>query len=419
MTNLLKTGSLLFLTLVLLGGCGSDTNSSRSSAVRETPVPATAADPTPSTATQSSESTPPSTEVQPIDFTVPGPLNQSTLDSIVARYAKAFPDAPAIGVRATSPSRKIDIESVAGVLDRTTTSPTPQNATYRIASITKTFTAATILRLHEKGELDLDANLAEAGVSKEHLALLEADNYNVDAITVRLLLQHTSGINDYVESSPKYVETVFADPQHKWTRTEQLKFAMDNGDPLSEPGAQYSYSDTGYILLGEIIEARTKQSYAAAMRSLLRFDSLGLQSTYLETVESPPATAGPRIVQYFGDVSVNEISATVDLFGGGGLVSSTQDLNIFFGALLGGKVFDKPETLNTMLETSDPEYGLGIDRSSIADTECFRHGGLWGVGTVVCPALDVSVSIYMTNATSPARDRMFDVVTAVVTSAGR
>ena len=77
--------------------------------------------------------------------------------------------------------------------------------------------------------------------------------YDLNKITIRHLLTHTAGLFDHAGSNT-YIEKVFADPFHEWTRTEQVQGCVDWGDPLFEPGEQFSYSDTGYILLGEIIE---------------------------------------------------------------------------------------------------------------------------------------------------------------------
>jgi pimeloyl-ACP methyl ester carboxylesterase len=156
------------------------------------------------------------------------------------------------------------------------------------------------------------------------------------------------------------------------------------------------------------------------MRSILEFDKLGMTSTYLETVEPVPPTAGPRIIQYQGPLAVNEISATIDLFGGGGIVSSTRDLNNFFAALAGGKVFDKPETFELMKTVNTPfaEYGKGINNFLNGETECVGHEGFWGVRATTCPSADVTISIFVTQATSPALDEMRELEKTVLTALG-
>ena len=73
---------------------------------------------------------------------------------------------------------------------------------------------------------------------------------------------------------------------------------MTHGKPYAAPGTEFHYSDTGYVLLGEILERRTGQGLAAAYRSLLSFKRLRLADTYLESLEARPRTARPRAHQY-------------------------------------------------------------------------------------------------------------------------
>ena len=155
--------------------------------------------------------------------------------------------------------------------------------------MTKTFVAAAVLRLVEEGKVKLDAPITEY-VSPESLAVLRTDKYDLDHITVRQLLQHTSGLYDYA-TDDAYDQANVSDPAHRWTRLEQLQFAVDHGHPLAPPGKRFSYADTNYILLGEIIERATGTSLPAAVRELLHLDRLGLDHTYWEILEpTPPGT---------------------------------------------------------------------------------------------------------------------------------
>ncbi len=104
------------------------------------------------------------------------------------------------------------------------------------------------------------------------------------------------------------------------------RFAMKHGKPLAKPGAEFHYADTGYILLGEILERRTGNSLATAYRTLLHFNKLGLADTYLETLEPKPARAKQRAHQYLGTIDAADFDPSFDLYGGGGLVSTVDDL---------------------------------------------------------------------------------------------
>jgi D-alanyl-D-alanine carboxypeptidase len=135
------------------------------------------------------------------------------------------------------------------------------------------------------------------------VAVLGGDGYDPSAITVRHLLHHTGGLYDYATDGD-YQTAVLSDPARRWTRAEQIGFAMDHGDPLARPGVAYHYSDTGYVLVGEIIEQASGRPLAAAYRTLLGFERLGVDETYLETLEPAPTGVAPPAHQYVDDIDL-------------------------------------------------------------------------------------------------------------------
>jgi D-alanyl-D-alanine carboxypeptidase len=276
--------------------------------------------------------------------------------------------------------------------------PLSPDATFRIASVTKTFTAAAVLKLFEEGRLGLDQTLTEL-LPAEFLDLLVADGYEPDDIAVEHLLRHTSGLYGYWGDGT-YQAAVFGAPQKQWTRLEQVQFAMDHGQPLGPAGQQFHYSDTNYILLGEIIERVSGLSQAEAYRSILDFEGLGLASTYFESLEDAPAGAEERSHQFYADVDMYDFNPTFDLFGGGGLVSTVGDLARFLDALMAGEIFDDPATLDAMLSfddvTSEIGAGLGIFSVDIAGNECWGNGGAWGTIAQTCPEIGLTV-VYNVN----------------------
>ncbi|WP_169928549.1 serine hydrolase domain-containing protein [Labilithrix luteola] len=289
-----------------------------------------------------------------------------------------------------APTIGLDFRSAIGT-DRATGRALSSDAPFRIASVTKTFVAAAVLRLVEDGRLGLDAPIGGL-LPAPYPSILKDGGYDPDAITVHQLLAHTSGLYDYAQTDA-YVEAVFSEPTHVWTREEQVRFAMTHGKPVGKPGEVFEYSDTGYVLLGAIIETITGKGLAAALRELDRFEALGLTHTWLETLEPAPADAQPRAPQTYGGVPLTTIDASSDLWGGGGLVSTVHDVEAFFRALFGGRVFSKPETLTTMLtRTAASEPGaLGIFTKEIEGTTCFYHEGFWGILSLHCPALDLGI----------------------------
>jgi D-alanyl-D-alanine carboxypeptidase len=259
------------------------------------------------------------------------------------------------------------------------------------------------------------------------VALLRGDGYAVDSITVRHLLTHTSGIHDYA-TEQRYYEAVFGDPMHRWTRMEQVQRAMEWGDPHWAPGGGYHYSDTGYILLGEMLERLTGQPLAQALRTVLDFRRLGLDETYLETLEPAPATAGERSHSYFGEIDTSAWDPSFDLYGGGGLVSSAEDLARFYRALLRGEIFARPETLRTMMtvpptNTQSPggAYAMALQRRTIGGEECWGHTGFWGTAVFHCAASDVTI-VRHTNQANPDDSviyrRLYDRITQVLGMGG-
>jgi D-alanyl-D-alanine carboxypeptidase len=297
---------------------------------------------------------------------------------------------PVAMLRAVAPGLALAWDGVAG-----TAAARPR--TLRIASNTKTYVAAATLRLMEEGRLDLDAPVSDR-LLPESRRLLEDGGYDVRAMTTRMLLQHTSGLSDHA-SSAVFLERVATRPDHRWSRHEQIQIAMLGGGPCGAPGERFCYSDTGYLLLGEILETTTDLAMAEAVRSLLELERLGISCTWFETLEPEPPDAPARLTQWFDGVDVETIDASVDLFGGGGLLSTLPDMTRFYRSLLQGEVFRHDSTLAMMIEPSPQSiasgeggYGMGLVRLMIDDQPCYGHGGFWGTEAWHCPGPDVTVA---------------------------
>ena len=192
---------------------------------------------------------------------------------LVDDVAASSPGVPGVALAVLGDG--VDVAVAAGSGGPELDDPLTPERPFRIASNTKTFTAAATLRLVEEGAIRLDQPIAEL-VDPALLELLTDDGYDTEAITVAHLLQHTSGLYDYA-SDVDFQTIVLGDPERHWTRADQVLMAMEGGDPLGEPGEVFAYSDTGYVLLGDIIERATGDTLAAAFRELLRFDELGLR----------------------------------------------------------------------------------------------------------------------------------------------
>ena len=316
----------------------------------------------------------------------------------LAQFVHAHPTFPGVAVAVRAPG--LAWSGAAGLADRSSRTPLTTAAPFRIASVTKTFTAAAILRLVENGKLTLDDPIGQH-LSSYTVALLRHGGYDVSAIRVRNLLQHTSGLHDYADD-PAYQTFVLSHPRHRWTRAEQLRFAVNHGKPLFPPDTDFHYTDTDYILLGEILERVTGRGLAAAYRTLLGFNRLGLHHTYLETLEPTPAHTRTRAHQYLGATDTAGFDPSFDLYGGGGLVSTVDDLARFYRALINGHVYKNAATLRTMLgnprSRHPSDLGMGIFAESVGQETCLHHDGFWGTTVLHCPHTDVTIAITVNQA---------------------
>jgi D-alanyl-D-alanine carboxypeptidase len=174
-----------------------------------------------------------------------------------------------------------------------------------------------------------------------------------------------------------------SDPTRRWTPLEQIEYAIAEVLGVHPPGEAVHYSNTGFVILAIVIERITGTGLASAFRELLRLDDLRLDSVHLESLEPTPASAGPRVRQYMGSLDVSDVDPSIDLFGGGGIVSNVRDLVGFWRELFSGRVFDSPATLERMTVTrrrSDApgDAGLGIFRELQGGHEFWYHTGFWG-----------------------------------------
>jgi len=293
------------------------------------------------------------------------------------------------------------IAAAAGFADPDVQRPMTVRTPLRIASVTKTFVAAAALRLVEQGELNLDRPIGPL-LTPALDAILRADGYGTGKIALRQLMSHSAGFYDHA-SDPRFIDAIVADPAHHWTREEQVRKSMEWGEPVGAPGQRFRYSDTGYVLLGDIVERASGKPLATAVRELLKFDRLDLTSTWWEIAERPPADAPSRARQFAGPQEGTHWSGTVDLYGGGGLIMSAHDLATFFAALFEGHVFDRHETLRKMQWRGPHEhaevYRLGLFAENVDGRTYFSHGGFWGTSVYYSPDTGRAAAAVATNVT--------------------
>lgn len=334
--------------------------------------------------------------------------------------AKSLPDSPGISVMVRAPRRGIDWHGAVGKADPQGT-PLTQAHPFRVASVTKGFVAAAILRLVEDGKLSL-AQPITALIAPETAALLRSGGYDPDRIKVRQLMDHTSGLRDFYDD-PNFEKRMLTEPHRRWTRIEQIAIAMKVGPAYGAPGERFHYVDTGYSLLGEILERATGLPMGPALRKLLPFTKLRLDHTWLESLEPAPASVKPRSHQYIKDVDMTDADPSYDLYGGGGLVSTLDDVGRFFRAIFRGEVFHDPATLAAGLTLVTAKAGEGYTEEArpalfspdkAGPHACLGLGGYFGTLVVYCPAIDVTIG-FNANAAIPGN---FDAAEAFTDAVG-
>jgi len=312
------------------------------------------------------------------------------LQAVLEEFQAANPGAPGIVVHVECPSRNLRWTRAVGQAGPGDHRPLTPDHTFRIASNTKTYVAAAILRLCEMGKMSLSDPLGNH-LAPDQRALLAGDGYDLEAMTIGQVLSHTSGLFEH-PADPRYEEAILADPHHRWTRSEQVAMCVEWGDPVGEPGEVFSYSDTGYVLLGGIIEEMTGLNLGTAVRMLLDYDKLKLKSTWWETLESPPPGAAPRAHQYYGNDDTFDWDPSLDLYGGGGLISDAADLGRFMRQLIQGRVLETQGDLADMTGQGTTDYRLGLVVTDFGDFLGWGHTGFWNTFAYFVPELDLTVT---------------------------
>ncbi|MGH1280558.1 serine hydrolase domain-containing protein [Bacillus basilensis] len=270
----------------------------------------------------------------------------------------------------------------AGVADLITKKPMKTDFHFRIASVTKTFTATVVLQLAGENRLNLDDS-----IEKWLPGVIQGNGYDAKQITVRQILNHTSGIADYVRSKEADLLT---NTKKSFTAEELVKIGLSL-PPDFAPGKGWLYSNTGYVLLGILIEKVTGNSYSEEIENRI-IEPLELSNTFLPGNSSViPGTKHARgYLQPDGASELKDVTYYNPSIGSsaGDMISTADDLNKFFSSLLGGKLL-KEQQLKQMLTTVPTgfaeigRYGLGIYETKLPNgVSIWGHsGGIPGFST--------------------------------------
>ncbi|GAA2282381.1 MULTISPECIES: serine hydrolase domain-containing protein [Kitasatospora] len=263
----------------------------------------------------------------------------------------------------------------AGTADTATGRKRSPQDRFRIGSISKSFVATVMLQLAAEGRLSLDD-----AVERWLPGIVRGNGHDGGTVAIKMLLNHTSGIFNYTDDQ----EALNRDEIH--TPESIAQIAMSHPATFA-PGSDWAYSNTNYVLAGMIIERASDRALADEITDRIA-DPLGLTGTYLPhgsdpTIREPHSRHYTKLFQTDSDAPVYEATELdpAMFWAAGGMISTAQDLNRFFSALLGGRVLppnqqrDMFTTLPTRGWLPHTTYGLGISSVRLPGGET-----VWGMG---------------------------------------
>ncbi|MFJ4472267.1 serine hydrolase domain-containing protein [Streptomyces sp. NPDC089424] len=309
----------------------------------------------------------------------PGAGHDATREALRAAVREGVP-----GVTATVKDGHRTWRATEGVGNLRTGEPRSASDRYRVGSITKTFVATVMLQLEAEGRLSLDDT-----VHRWLPGTVRGNGHDGRKITLRRLLNHTSGIHDYT-SDEEFGRTYFLKDgffAHRYDTkrpAELVAIAMGHR-PEFAPGTSWGYSNTNYVLAGMVIEKATGRPYGAEIRDRI-IEPLHLHATSVPgtraAVPQPssraysklaPTTTGPTY-------DVTRLNPSL-AYAAGEMISDSSDLNRFYRALLGGELLP-PRQLKAMKTTVEIDgapndgYGLGLmERRLSCGVRVWGHGG--------------------------------------------
>jgi CubicO group peptidase (beta-lactamase class C family) len=291
----------------------------------------------------------------------PAPSLAERIDAVIApSYRSDAPGATVIVVK----DGKTVFHKAYGMADIASKRPLTPDTALRIGSITKQFTAVAILMLAEEGKLSLDDGITR---------FLPDYPTHGKKITIEHLLTHTSGIVSYT-GKPGYMTGMARD------MTVDQIIASFKDDPLEfEPGSRYRYNNSGYFLLGAIIEKVSGQSYASFLQQRI-FTPLGMSHTAYEGHEQ---TVFPHAQGYSpgsGEFQPSPRLSMTQPYAAGALVSSVDDLARWDAAVSGGKLlkaasWQRAFTRYQLSSGKTTDYGYGWEITTLRGSPEIAHGG--------------------------------------------
>ncbi|MFJ9843365.1 serine hydrolase domain-containing protein [Kitasatospora sp. NPDC101155] len=263
----------------------------------------------------------------------------------------------------------------AGVGNLITKAKVPVDGQIRIGSNTKTFTAVVALQLVAEGKISLDAS-----VDTYLPGLLRGDGIDGRNITVRQLLQHTSGLPDYVDKG-----AILADPKRYFEPRDLLDAALAQKAHFA-PGARWEYSNTNYLVAGLIIQKVTGRPLGEEVNQRI-VDRIGLRHTYFPTPgDMTIHEAHPEGYNQDADGSFHDYTELDPSWGwaAGAVVSTNSDIVRFYTALLGGRLLPAAQLAEMRTTVPADEVGPGVRYGlGLMSTPLSCGGVFWGHGGTI------------------------------------
>lgn len=308
--------------------------------------------------------------------------------SATRRAVEAAVGAGVTGVTATAEDAHGTWSATAGVGNLRTGAPRSADDRYRVGSITKTFVATVLLQLEAEGRLSLDDT-----VEKWLPGMVHGHGHDGRRITIRELLNHTSGIYNYTADDDfgrtYFLADGFLEHRYDTLTPAQLVAVAMKHKPDFAPGTSWNYSNTNYVLAGMVIKSVTGHSYAREITHRI-IGPLHLRATSLPgtraTVPHPSSRAYSKLSETTTGPTYDVTELNPSLASSAGeMISDSADLDRFYRALLRGDLL-RPEQLKEMKTTVRIEgapntgYGLGLmDRTLSCGVHVWGHdGGIHG-----------------------------------------
>ena len=301
---------------------------------------------------------------------------QTQLDTLVQSYAQ---ENNQIGILLLEDTHGEIHKSASGLADREKQIPIKTDDMFEIGSASKIFTAIAVFQLIEDGKLSLDTTLDTLYPTGkiQNLANYKGKNY-WSKITVGMLLNHTSGLVDYLNvygNDDKAID-IFTKKAKVYTFESIIDLTLDFGEANFKPGEQFRYCNTGYLLLGDIISKRSGMEWHDYIQTHV-LDVAGVKHTYFGTRISKPLRA--QMPKGYNKSHPTYMPMSL-ASSAGEMISTLNDLNILINAWKEGKYYKNKSTLHTQLtqgfHTMDPKikainYGYGVMKVG----NFYGHGG--------------------------------------------